>query len=92
MKHRDMSADRTSCMLYVHKHRDTSPRDVECGRAQYDDEGVRAEHDTRGSVDFQTSLQTASLTERVQGYASPLGIHTHTCGSYVGKYYTFIVV
>ena len=30
----------TSYMLYVHKHRDTFPTDDECGRAQYDDEGV----------------------------------------------------
>ena len=46
----------TSCMLYVHKHRDTSPRDDECGRAQYDDEGVYEEHDTRGSADLRMSL------------------------------------
>ena len=25
----------TSCILYVHKHRTTSPRDDECGHAQY---------------------------------------------------------
>ena len=25
----------TSCILYVHKHRTTSPRDDECGCAQY---------------------------------------------------------
>ena len=25
-------------MLYVYKHRATSPRDDECGRTQYDDE------------------------------------------------------
>ena len=47
-------------ILYVHKHRATSPRDDECGRAQYDDEcecasarmctneGVHEVHDTMG--------------------------------------------
>ena len=49
----------TSCILYVHKHRATSPRDDECGRAPYDehecahvrthtDEGVHKAHDTMG--------------------------------------------
>ena len=36
----------TSCILYVHKHRDTSSRDDECGRSQYDELGVYEEHDT----------------------------------------------
>jgi len=31
----------TTCILYVHKHRATSPRDDECGRVQYDDECER---------------------------------------------------
>ena len=53
-------------MLYVHEHSDTSPRDDECKHAQYDEHGDHGEHDTRGSVDHQTSLQTASLIERVQ--------------------------
>ena len=46
--------------MYVHKHRPTSPRDDECGRAQCDDEcecaraqmrtheGVHEAHDTMG--------------------------------------------
>ena len=50
----------TSCILYVHKHRATFPRDDECERAQYDDEckcararmrtdeGVHEAHDTMG--------------------------------------------
>ena len=46
----------TSCMLYVHKHRDTSSRDGECGHAQYDDEGVHGKHDIEDSADFRTSL------------------------------------
>ena len=33
-----------SCMLYVHNHRDTSPKDDECGCAQYD------EHDDHGGA------------------------------------------
>ena len=48
-----------SCILYVHKHRATSPRDDECGRAPYDerecaqvrmhtDEGVHEVHNTMG--------------------------------------------
>ena len=49
-----------SCILYVNKHRATSPRDDECGRSQYDDEcecararmrtdeGVHGAHDTMG--------------------------------------------
>ena len=35
----------TSCILYVHKHRATSPRDDECGRAQYDDECEYVQYD-----------------------------------------------
>ena len=27
-----------SCILYVHKHRDTSPKDDECRLTHYDDE------------------------------------------------------
>ena len=41
----------------------------------------------RGSADLQTSLQI-SLTRGSSGCASALGIHTHTCESCVGKYYT----
>ena len=36
----------TSCILYVHKHRDVFPRDDERGRAQYDEQGVHKKHDT----------------------------------------------
>ena len=53
-------------MLYVHKHRATSPRDDECRRAQYDEQGDHGEHDTRGSVDLRTSLQS-SLTREGPG-------------------------
>ena len=42
--------------VVVHKHRDTFPRDDECGRAQYVDKGVHGEHDTRGFADLRTSL------------------------------------
>ena len=35
---RDIMMDLEGRMLYVHKHRATSPRDDECGCAQYDDE------------------------------------------------------
>ena len=49
----------TSCILYVHKHRATSPRDDECRCVPYDergrtqvrmhtDEGVHEVHDTMG--------------------------------------------
>ena len=71
----------TSCILYVHKHIDTSPRDDECGRApyddececaQYDDEGVHEAHDTRGSLDLRTSLQI-NLIRGSKGCASVLG-------------------
>ena len=41
----------TSCMLNVHKPRDTSPRDDECRRAQYDEQGVHRENDTKVSTD-----------------------------------------
>ena len=34
----------------------------ECGRAQYNDESVYGKHDTRGSSDLRTLLQTVSLT------------------------------
>ena len=79
-----------SCILYVHKHRDTSPRDDECERRQYDDECECEQyndevHDIRGSADLRTSLQI-SLTRGFRGCASALGIHTRTCG--IGKYYT----
>ena len=37
----------TSCMLYIHKHRDTSP-ETWVRRTLYDDEGVHGEHDTKG--------------------------------------------
>jgi len=40
-------------MLYVHKYSDTSPRDDECKRAQYDEHGDHGEHDTRGFVDTE---------------------------------------
>ena len=40
-----------------------------------------------GSADLRTSLQI-SLTRRSRGCASTLGIHTRTCESCVGKYYT----
>ena len=33
-------------MLCLQKHRDTSPRDDECGHTYYDDEGVHGENDT----------------------------------------------
>ena len=39
-------------MFYVHKHRATSPRDDECGHAQYDDDGIHEVHDTKGSADL----------------------------------------
>ena len=35
----------TSYILYVHKHRDTSPRDDECGCAHYHDECECAHYD-----------------------------------------------
>ena len=47
----------TSCILYVHKHEDTSPRDDECGRAQYAEQGVHEEHDTMG---FRWPLDVAT--------------------------------
>ena len=40
-----------------------------------------------GFADLQTSLQI-SLTRGSRGCASTLGIHTRTCESCVGKYYT----
>ena len=40
-----------------------------------------------GSADLRTSLQI-SLTRGSRGCASTLGIHTRTCESCVGKYYT----
>ena len=40
-----------------------------------------------GSADLRTSLQI-SLTRGSRGCASALGIHTRTCESCVGKYYT----
>ena len=40
-----------------------------------------------GSADLRTSLQI-SLTRESKGCANALGIHTRTCGSCVGKYYT----
>ena len=40
-----------------------------------------------GSTDLRTSLQI-SLTRGSKGCASALEIHTRTCESCVGKYYT----
>jgi len=96
----------TSCILYVHKHRATSPRDDECGRAPYDERG-RTPYDECecarcectqmrvfmkrmtlwGSANLRTLLQI-SLTRGSRGCASTLGIHSRTCESCVGKYYT----
>ena len=65
-------------MLYVHKHMNTSPRDDNCGRSQYDEHDDHGELDIKGSADLWTSLQTASLTERVQGVCEPPGdSHLH---------------
>ena len=63
----------TSCMLYIYKHKDTSPKQNDCGCAQYDEHGDHGEHDTRDFADLRTSLQTASLTKRVQGVCEPPG-------------------
>ena len=51
----------------MHEHRDTFPGDDECRCAQYDDEGVHGEHDTRGSTDLRMSLQTTPLTREGPG-------------------------
>ena len=62
-----------SCILYVHKHSDTSPRDDECGHAQYDDEGVHGQHDTRGSTALRTLLQSSLTREGLGGVRVPWG-------------------
>ena len=54
-------------MLYVHKHRTTSPRDDEYRCAQYDEQDDHEEHDTRSSTDLRTSLHIASLTREGPG-------------------------
>ena len=51
------------------------------------DEGVHEVHTLWGSADIRTSLHI-SLTRGSRGCVSALGIHTHTCESCVGKYYT----
>ena len=48
---RDIMMDLEGRILYVHKHRATSPRDDECECAQvrmHTDEGVHEAHDTMG--------------------------------------------
>ena len=79
-------------MLCVHKHRDTSLRDDKCGCTQYDDEGDHGEHDTKGSTDLRTSLQTTSLTREGPGGVRATWGSTLACRSWSGKYYTSIVV
>jgi len=82
----------TSCILYVHKHIDTFPRDDEYGCAQYDDEGVHEEHNIWGSADLQTSLQSSLTKEGPGDVRTPWGFTLARVGSCVGKYYTSIVV
>ena len=60
--------------------------DYEYGRVRYDDYH-HASHDTQGSADLP-SLRATSSTMWVQGGVNHLGIHSHTCGSCVRKYYT----
>ena len=68
-------------------------RDDECGFAQYDDECECAQMRVFmrrmtlwGSANL--TLLHISLTKGSRGCASALGIHTRTCESCVGKYYT----
>ena len=56
------------------------------GRVKYDDD--HASHDTQGSVDLRKSLRTTSSTMMGLGSVNRLGIHAHTRGSGIEKYYT----
>ena len=38
----------TLCTLYVHKHKDTSPKTISADAHKYDDDSVHGEHDAMG--------------------------------------------
>ena len=80
-----------SCMLYVQKHRDTFSETMSVDAHNMMMRVFMGSMTPRGSIDLQMSLQS-SLTREGLGGVRALKIHTRTYGSYVGKYYTSIVV
>ena len=78
-------------MLYVHKHRDTFSETMSVDAHNMMMRVFMGSMTPRGSIDLQMSLQS-SLTREGLGGVRAQKIHTRTYGSYVGKYYTSIVV